>query len=139
MSTDSITSILNLFPSVRIDGRLFLDFWNSYKVTEEFRLQVQNLDYYLVGSSDRWDLISQQVYGDRSLWWVIVLFNDIEDPFSLYFDLDVDKSIKKLRILKQENVGVFLNSVRDYMLKMELQRTKKEEFDNNNKSKVAIL
>lgn len=126
----SIHSSLNLFPMVRIDGTLFLDYWNSYTITEEFKLKTQDTIYYLVSPRDRWDLIAQQLYDDRSLWWLIVLFNDIEDPFSIYFDVDIDSSIKKLKIIRKENLGSLLNSIRDHILKCERARLTEEELNN---------
>jgi hypothetical protein len=135
---DSNTSLLNLFPTIKIDGQYFLDFWNSYKITDEFKLLAQEVDYYQIGHGERWDLIAQYIYGDRDLWWVIVLFNDIEDPFSLYFDLDVRKSIKKIKVLKQKNLYFLLNTVRERILKLENDRLKSEAI-NDKKQKINIL
>lgn len=49
---------------------------------------------------NRPDLISYTAYGDRRLWWVVLEFNNIKDPF---FDLNLGQIIRlpsKPRVLE---------------------------------------
>jgi len=40
--------------------------------------------YYRVNSNDIWrpDLISYKIYGDVKYWWILLLYNGIDDPFN---------------------------------------------------------
>lgn len=46
-------------------------------------IDMTEYDIYTVGQSDlnRPDLIAHKMYGDVSLWWVIMYVNNIFDPF----------------------------------------------------------
>jgi hypothetical protein len=38
-------------------------------------------ELYTLNSGDSWVSLANTFYADPRLWWVIPLFNDIEDPF----------------------------------------------------------
>ena len=131
-------SIRNLFPLTKIDGMPIGDFWNAYQVTNEFKSQTENFDTYLLGDGERWDLIAGQMYNDRSLWWTIAIFNDVEDPFSIYFDMDIDSSLKKIRLMRPESLIIFLNEVRDRAVKLETKRLNTEEKERRDQERSGI-
>ena len=124
-------SLLNLFPIVKVEELMIADFWNAYQITNEFKSQSELFETYKTSDQERWDLIAQQFCEERELWWLIALFNDIEDPFAIYFDLDVPQSIKQLRILRPENVPLVLNEIRDRLLALEVKRLNDEEDDRS--------
>jgi hypothetical protein len=132
-------NISNLFPVTKIDFVEIADFWNSYKITNEFKSQTDNFDTYILSNHERWDLIAQQFYNDRELWWIIPLFNDIEDPFALYFDKDIPTSIQRLRILKSTRLSFVLNDVRERLVKLENIRLSDEEKQRKRKERERPL
>ena len=124
---NSKLNIRNLFPVTKIGSREYADFWNAYKITNEFKSQTGQFDTYEVSDLERWDIIAQQIYDDRELWWIIPLFNDIEDPFAIYFDRYVPSSIKELKILKKERLPLVLTDIREKLLEAERIRQQREE------------
>ena len=109
-------NVLNLFSDISIDGKFMVDIWDSYMVSTEF---LENEEYYIehpVKQYDRWDLLSQRYYNNRALWWVLAMTNNIEDPFSIYFDYAVEYSLKTLRILKTPALQELIQNVRDKRL-----------------------
>ena len=87
------SDISNLYPTIKLDGIKVLDIWNAYTITQEFKNNTIAESFYIVESGDTWSSIAQKLYGERRLWWVIALFNDIEDPFQLYHDFDIATKI----------------------------------------------
>lgn len=114
-------TIMNLFPIITIDGIRMADFWMSWQITQEFKNIVNNFDYMLVQENDRWDTLAEQIYGDRQLWWILAIFNDIEDPFSIYFEKSIPNSIKKIKFIDNSTAGLLLNKIREKRLILEKQ------------------
>jgi hypothetical protein len=119
-------SIMNLYSEIKVGDLFMLDIWDSYKVSSEF---LNNEEFYLdhdVSQYDRWDLLAEKYYGNRSLMWVLMLVNNIEDPFSIYFDYAVPSSLKKIKIIKNNALQTLLQRIRnkrlndDYNMKVEL-------------------
>lgn len=109
----------NLFPDITVDDIPMVDLWRAWQISQEFRGKVKIFDTYLVQEGDRWETIAQEVYNDRRLWWILVMFNDIEDPFSIYFEKNMPQGIKSLKIIQFEDVGVILNEIRNKRLQFE--------------------
>lgn len=105
-------SILNLYPEIKIYDFFTLDIWESYKVSSNFLNEGELFIDYNVKQYDRWDKIAEQFYGIRSWWWVIAITNNIEDPFSIYFDSGVTDSLKTLKILKIAPLIDLLETIR---------------------------
>ena len=112
---------MNLFPIISIDGINIVDFWRAWQIADDFKNNSNNFDYLLVQENDRWDTLAEQVYGDRQLWWVLAIFNDIEDPFSIYFEKGVPQSINKIKYLNANTAGILLNKIREKRLEFEKQ------------------
>jgi hypothetical protein len=69
------------YNKITVDGTEELDFlWNSLS---EFEMKY-GPTYYRIDDSDLPDpaLISYKVYGDVGFWWIILLANGIENPFT---------------------------------------------------------
>ena len=100
------------YQQTRIDGVPELDFlYNSLSYIDK------TLEYpvsmYRLTSRDimRPDLISYRAYGTVSLWWVILAFNDIENPLTdlepgmlieLPHKMDIYNFQRKFRIRKEK-------------------------------------
>lgn len=114
-------SLKNLYPTVTLDDISMADIWRSWKISHEFKDKVTSYDVYRFSEGDRWDELSEIVYGDRRLWWVLVMFNEIEDPFEIYFDKSIKSVTKTIKILKTEDLPLLLATIRDRRIKLENQ------------------
>lgn len=103
--------ISNLFPKTKIGTREVLDVWNAFNITDDFKKNTIAIQNYLVEEGDTWSSISQKIYGDRRLWWVIALYNNIEDPFQLYYDFGVKEKTVRIQIMNQEYIFSLLNEI----------------------------
>lgn len=119
MIPNNKATMMNLFPIISIDGIKIVDFWRAWQIAEDFKKNINNFEYLLIEENDRWDTIAEQVYGDRQLWWTIAIFNDIEDPFSIYFEKGVPESITQIKYLEKGSVGILLNKIREKRLQFE--------------------
>jgi len=70
-------------------------------------------EYELVGGETP-DLVSYKVYGTPDYWWVILLFNDIFDPFNDWY-----KSHREVEILAQKLLPNWESDTVAYTLKLE--------------------
>jgi hypothetical protein len=122
-------SSLNLYSDIFVDGRFMVDIWDSYRVSTEFMENDELYVEHVVNQYDRWDLLAERYYDDRSLWWVLAITNNIEDPFAIYFDYAVPASIKTLKIIKVGALRQLIQIVRDKRLEddVELKRRLKRE------------
>lgn len=112
-------SFRNLFPDIVVEDVKMSDFWNAWQLSQEFKDKIKIFDTFLVTDQDRWDTIAEDVYGDRKLWWVIAMFNNIEDPFSVYFEDNISEKLKSIKIPKQADISIILNEIRNRRLKSE--------------------
>jgi hypothetical protein len=110
----SPNSIGILFPEITIDDKTIIDVWSAYRISPEFKEQNFTFDYYTVKENDRWDIISERLYGKREYWWIIAMFNDIDDPFTIYFDRNVIVRTDRIRILDSSQISLLLNSIRKF-------------------------
>jgi hypothetical protein len=117
---NSKTSILNLFPELKDGDTSFADFWRSWVISKEFSDDARIFDTYLMSEGERWDQIAENIYGDRELWWVIALFNEVEDPFDIYFQKDLSISRTTLKLPDQENVVRLIDEIRRRRLQFEV-------------------
>ena len=119
MLPQSVNSMLNLFSDTTSDNVKLLDIWNSFTVTKEFLEQQQNYQYYDVKEGQRWDQIAQELYNDREMWWILPLINEIEDPFAIHFNHNVDSSIKKIKYLDPTALSYLMITIRKKRVEME--------------------
>jgi hypothetical protein len=83
---DNRNSSGNLFNETQIDGIFLMDIWESYKLGNEIIEEDQLFIEHKVRQYERWYDLAETYYDDRNLWWIILLTNRVEDPFSLYVD-----------------------------------------------------
>jgi len=105
------TDVSYLFPKIKIDTKDVIDIWNAYTITEEFKLNTIASSVYLVEARDTWSTIAQKIYSDRRLWWVVALYNDVEDPFQLYYEYEIDSKITSLQIMNSEYIPTLLREI----------------------------
>ena len=120
----------NLFPDIKIGEDFLLDIWESYRVSQDY---LDNEEYYIdytVSQYERWDQIAEKIYGERELWWVLLLTNSIEDPFLLYSDSILPESIGSIKILKAERVKELTKFIRQRRIALDI------EFKNKLKKNV---
>ena len=92
------TSIISLLEEIEYNGETAQNIFVKYKLVEELTGNVRFFDLYTVKENDRWDLISNRVYGTDKLWWVIAMFNKIHDPFQELHTEDTLKIIKPIHL-----------------------------------------
>jgi hypothetical protein len=112
-------SFKNLFPDIVVDDMPMQDLWRAWQISQEYKDKVKILDTYFLEENDRWDTIAEDVYGDRALWWILPFFNELEDPFSIYFQKDSTVGLKTIKIIRPADVGILLKVIRDNRLKFE--------------------
>jgi hypothetical protein len=121
-----LESFKNMFPELNLDGTKMIDLWRAWELTEEFRQNIKVYDSIVISENETWDNLAEQVYGDRRLWWIIPMFNGIEDPFSLYFDKTVSGSINVIRVVKEDEINSILSDIRNKRLRLEVSNIKEE-------------
>lgn len=119
---EKLTSMSVLFPEIIYDydqiSELSLDIWNSYKLIALPRKQnYQAYDKYEVNTGMTLENISRDYYGDGRLWWLVLLSNDAEDPFTFIQDvLNGAGGFKdsQISLLKKKHVGEILVSMKKH-------------------------
>ena len=105
-------SYRNLFPDFKVGGVDMADFWRSWQIAVDFKTKVKEFDSYVLQQGDRWDTLAQSFYSDRKLWWILVLFNDIENPFEIYFDKTIKNVRKSIKKIRQDDITILTNEIR---------------------------
>jgi hypothetical protein len=119
--TDDINSMTNLFSDTKIDYTSILDLWTSWQLTTEIKDKL--LGYTEVRLTDglSWHTISDQAYGRRDFWWVICLYNEIEDPFSIFYGDSINEKTTTIKIPEIGTVNFIIGTIRSERLKRETQ------------------
>jgi hypothetical protein len=113
--------ISSLYPLTKIDTKTILDVWNSYTITDEFKKNTIEYGTYLVEEGDTWSSVAGKIYDDRRLWWVIALYNDLEDPFKLYYEFGITNKITELKLLSPVHIRTLLSSINDSLNKIDYE------------------
>ena len=70
-------------------------------------------------SSDTWHSISEQIYGIRDYWWVLALFNEVEDPFQIFYNSSINTTNYKIKYIKPAYVTDIVDAVRQDRIRRE--------------------
>lgn len=81
-------------------------FFNIFRAFNNRELDVRYFDIHELDYEDWWDFLSYKYYGTPYLWWVILLVNDIENPF------EFPEAGTNIKILKKEYTFTILNEVK---------------------------
>jgi hypothetical protein len=85
------------------DGTKFYNLLMSINVLPAEDSSVE--DEYYTKANDTWLLISYKYYGTMFLWWLVCLYNKINNPIKL------PESGTKIKLLKKEFIAVVLESL----------------------------
>lgn len=111
------TSFMNLFKAVIYDKETnpnySLDIWDAYVINPNYNSNnLDNYQLYSVVAGDTWVGLAKLFYGDERLWWLIPLFNNIDNPFIVKQQDIFDQNITQLKVLLKGNVDSMLFSMR---------------------------
>lgn len=106
-------SILNLYGTITLDNISSQDVWYAWKITEEFKKKTDLFYKEPVKQFARWDWLAYEVWKNRELWWLLALFNNVEDPFCIYWDKEVDSSLKEIIVLRDIYIPIVLEEIRN--------------------------
>jgi hypothetical protein len=112
MANFPATSFMNLFKNIVYDkeqnANYSLDIWDAYVISPLLKNEAEFFVTHVVRIGDTWASLALQYYQNDRLWWVIPLFNDIEDPF-LIFDNDLFlNEVQQLKVLRNQYIDQLL-------------------------------
>ena len=93
-------SFLRLFNILLDNDRetKFINIFRSYVANEDIFSDISFFETYEVSNGEYWDNVSYNLYETPYLWWVIVLINNITNPFEELEDGDI------LNVLKDDYI-----------------------------------
>lgn len=99
ISSYNYDSIFNVYEDE--NGMYFYNLYNSIYIDDD----ISPLAYttHIFSSEDFWTKLADQYYGDKRLWWVILVANNITNPLKL------PEAGTPIKILKPEVVSDILN------------------------------
>lgn len=110
------TSFMNLFQTIIYDKdqnpNYSLDIWDAYVINPEYKDDLTNFEIYNVKVGDTWVGLSRKYYDDERLWWVIPLFNNVDNPFIIKQQDIFDQNVTQLKILSRSIVNNMLFNAR---------------------------
>jgi len=122
------TSFMNLFQEIVYDKdqnpNPSLDIWDSYVINPFNKREMRFFLLHKVESGQTWVSLARRYYDDERLWWVIPLFNDLEDPFVTMEQTIEDAGITQLQILKPEFTSQLVLSARQQKIIRDRQAKK---------------
>lgn len=112
----SSTSFMNLFPSFVYDKNqvpdISLDIWNAFRIKIFGNIPSDKaFIFYQLKGEESYPEMSTFFYDTPTLWWLIPLANDAEDPFTFLDDAKLDND-GIIKVLKQEYVDRILSDMR---------------------------
>ena len=99
-------SKINLLDEVTYNNQKALNIFSKYDLVDVYKSNVRFYFEYDISPVDRWDTLANQFYGSPDLWWVIAIFNEINDPFEFL------QSGNTINIIKSEFVPDLLLALR---------------------------
>lgn len=110
------TSFINLFNAIVYDKETIpntsLDIWDSYIIKSEIKDFLTNFQVHNVSVGDTWVGLARKYYGDERLWWIIPLFNNIENPFIIKQDDIFNTEVTQIKILSKNIINNMLFTAR---------------------------
>lgn len=84
----------------------FFNIWRAYSINKRIKEEGSYFITYQVESDDWWDSIASKIYKNKNLWWIVALFNEVENPFEELIEG------KTLYILKSEYLYTLLKEIK---------------------------
>lgn len=75
-------SIINTLGTIVYNKQEIINIFNRVKLDEKTLSNIKYYDEYIIQEGDRWDIISNNFYGTPQLYWLILSYNKIKDPFT---------------------------------------------------------
>ena len=79
MSFNDIRKIKYTFSNGKVSEMEMSDIFRRVTFTEESRNNSSNFEFYVVSDGETPEDVSQRLYGTTSMWWLILMFNNIVD------------------------------------------------------------
>lgn len=96
-------SVFGYFGTVQYDGATIVDIFHDYNKFYKNISQKYNMKEYSIKNSPRPELLSYQLYGSTEYYWVLLMVNEIYDP---YYDWVMsDQAVFEYTQQKYANVG----------------------------------
>lgn len=110
------TSFMNLFAQIVYDKTFTpnysLDIWDSYVLDYFNKKDLRYFSMHKVSAGESWVSLARYYYNEERLWWIIPLYNDVENPFmTLDMNAKLD-GVEQLQILKPEFTNQLLLAMR---------------------------
>jgi hypothetical protein len=102
-------SMLNLFDIMHDGDDHFLNIFKSYQINKEILNDMFNYQSYDIGNEEWIDQIAHDVYKDFNLWWVILLTNNINNPF------EEIESGKNLKLFNSRFISTLIKDIKKQM------------------------
>lgn len=109
---------------IEYEGIKITDIFKKFKFISKYQNDVKYFDEYSIKNGETPELISFKTYGTKNLWWGILLFNNIYDPFFEWpmTQYDVENYVKKLVPNWETNPEDFLNKLDEINIQNENNR-----------------
>ena len=112
MSNFPNTSFMNLFKSIIYDASQnpnpSLDIWDAWVINPTLNQDLKNFAVYNIKVGDTWVGLAKTYYNDARLWWILPLFNNVEDPFLIKEQDIFGQNITQIKILSRDNIDQIL-------------------------------
>lgn len=110
------SSFMNLFKNIVYDKSQnpneMLDIWDAYVISPFYKDQLRYFQLHKISAGDTWVSLAKQYYNDERLWWLIPLFNDIEDPFIVMDEDLFTENVEQVKVLQSQYVNQLLLNAR---------------------------
>jgi len=111
------TSFSNLLVEIEYeDGITIMDIWDVYEVISIYQGRASYYNTIIMSPNDRLDLLANRLYGTPTLWWFILLFNDIVDPFTA-FDQNAAGFERTMRVIKPQYISEIFYAIKRFNLR----------------------
>ena len=125
------TSFMNLFKNIIYDKdsnpNITLDIWDAYVISPFYKQELRYFQMHKVAANDTWVSLARFYYQDERLWWIIPMFNDVEDPFLVNSPDLFRASIKQVKVLQPQHMNTLLLAARQ----QKIQNDRAFEKENN--------
>lgn len=81
------------FPKIEYNGTTMPDISIRYKINKLVKESVNTYELYRLSEGEKPEDVSYRMYGDVTYHWVVLMMNDIADPFDGWFRNDEEMEI----------------------------------------------
>lgn len=104
LSNKSYIQMFNILKDISNNNKM-LNIWKSYKILHSEEMLCY-FELYVVKDNDWFDNISYEKYETPDYWWIVAMFNNVENPFETL------EPGQKLYILKKEYIQTVINDMK---------------------------